>query len=51
MHRQYTKDIIINAGKYIIKQSDKLKILGMYITSGLDHTPNVNNVISKLITK
>ena len=48
MHRQDTKDIIIHAGKYIIKQSDKLKILGVYITSGLDQTPNVNNIISKV---
>ena len=37
-HRQVTKDIIIHAGKYIIKQSDKLKILGIYITSGLENT-------------
>ena len=36
MHRHITKDIIIPAGEYIIKQSDKLKILGIYITSGLD---------------
>ena len=49
MHRQATKDIIIQAGKYIIKQSDKLKILGIYITSGLDQTPNVNDIISKSI--
>ena len=48
MHRQITKDIIINAGEYVIKQSDKLKILGIYITSGLDQTPNVNNIISKV---
>ena len=48
MHRQTTKDIIIQAGEYIIKQSDKLKILGIYITSGLDQTPNVNNIISKV---
>ena len=45
-HRQTTKDI--QAGKYIITQSDKLKILGIYITSGLDQTPNVNNIISKV---
>ena len=48
MHRQITKDIIIKAGEYVIKQSDKLKILGIYITSGLDQTPNVNNIISKV---
>ena len=48
MHRQATQDIIIQAGKYIIKQSDKLKILGIYITNSLDQTPNVNNVISKV---
>merc|ERR1712115_543435 len=47
-HRQDTKDIIIHAGKYIIKQSDKVKILGMYITSRLDQTPNVNNIMSKV---
>ena len=48
MHRQVTKDVMIHAGKYIIKQSDKLKILGIYITSRLNQTPNVNNIISKV---
>ncbi len=43
-----TKDIIIQAGQYVIQQSDKLKILGVYIMSGLHQTPNVNNIISKV---
>jgi len=47
-HRHTTKDIIIQAGQYVIQQSDKLKILGVYITSGLHQTPNVNNIISKV---
>ena len=47
-HRHITKDMIIQAGQYVIKQSDKLKILGVYITSGLHQTPNVNNIISKV---
>ena len=32
-HRQNTKDIIIHRGKYITKQSDKLEILGTYISN------------------
>ena len=48
MHRQATKEILLHAGKYIIKQSDKLKILGTNITSGLDQTLNINNIISKV---
>ena len=36
-HSQSTKDIFIQAGTFIITQSDKLKILGIYITNGLDH--------------
>ena len=47
-HRQSTKDIFIQAGTFIITQSDKLKILGIYITNDLDQTPNVNNIISKV---
>ena len=47
-HRHTTKDIIIQAAQCVIKQSDKLKILGVYITSGLHQTPNVNNIISKV---
>ena len=39
-HRQSTKDIFIQAGTFIVTQSDKLKILGIYITKGLDQTPN-----------
>ena len=34
------------AGQYVIKLSDKLKILGVYITSGLNQTPNVNSISS-----
>ena len=47
-HRHTTKDTIIQAGQYVIEQSDKLKILGVYITSGLHQTPNVNTIISKV---
>ena len=46
--KQNTKDRMIHAGTFIIKQSDKLKILGIYLTSGLDQTPNANNLISKV---
>ena len=35
-HRQSTKDIFIQAGTFITTQSDKPKILGTYITNGLD---------------
>jgi len=46
--RQATKDIYLKAGKFIINQSDKIKILGIFITSGLNNTPNINNIISKI---
>merc|ERR1711895_158322 len=47
-YRHITKDVFIQAGTFIIEQSHKLKILGIYITNGLDQTPNVNNIISKV---
>ena len=47
-HRHKTTDITLQADKYTIKQTDKIKILGVYLTSGLDNTPNVNNIISKV---
>ena len=47
-HRHTIKDTIIQAGQHVIEQSDKLKILGVYITSGLHQTTNVNTIISKV---
>ena len=31
-----------------INQSEKLKVLGVFISSGMDHQPNMNILISKV---
>ena len=43
-----TKDIKLTAGDYVIDQSDKIKILGIYYTSGLDNQPNINMIIQRV---
>ena len=43
--RQYTKDLTLQAKNYIIKQSQKIKILGVYFNTGLENTNNINNII------
>ena len=47
-YRELVRDIVLQASKYIIKQSEQVKILGVYYTSGLDNTPNVNKIIQKV---
>ena len=46
--RSTIRDIILQANAYTIQQSDKVKILGVYFTSGLDQTPNMQNIIQKV---
>ena len=43
-----TNDIKLTAGDYMIQQSDKIKILGLYFTNGLDNGPNVTKIIQKV---
>ena len=47
-YRRLVSDFIINANQFIIKQSKKIKILGVYYTAGLDNSPNVSNIIQKV---
>ena len=46
--RSLAKNIVLQASNYTIQQSTKIKILGVYFTSGMDNTPNVNNIIQKV---
>ena len=41
INRPLTKDFRLTAGDYVIEQSDKIKILGLYFTNGLDNEPNI----------
>ena len=47
-NRQMTNNITLTAGDHIIRQSDKIKILGIYFTNGLDNEPNVTKIIQKI---
>ena len=47
-YRTLANKIVLQASGYIIEQSKKIKILGIYYTSGLEHQPNINNIISKV---
>ena len=47
-YRRLVNDFTINANKFIIQQSKKIKILGVYYTAGLDNGPNVSNIIQKV---
>ena len=44
--REKSSNINLKAGNFTIKQSDKVKILGVFLTRGMDQTPNIINVIS-----
>ena len=46
--RKDTINIQVKTTSYIIEQSNKVKILGMYITTGLCNSANINNIISKV---
>merc|ERR1712002_778560 len=36
------------AGEFIISQKDKIKVLGVFFSSGLTNHVNVNNIIAKV---
>ena len=46
--RNIASNIKLTADKYTIKQSTKIKILGVYFTNTLDNTANVNQIIQKV---
>ena len=46
--RQFTNDITLQANKYLIQQSTKIKILGVFLNSGFNNIPTVNSIISKV---
>ena len=43
-----TKDINLIASDYVIEQSNRIKVLGIYITSGLSNQSNINIIVSKI---
>ena len=46
--RHLTNELVLNTTDFVIKQVDKVKILGIYFTAGLSHTATVNAIISKV---
>ena len=48
IHRNNTKDIVLNTHDIIIEQVSKIKALGMYFTSNLSNLANINNITSKV---
>ena len=46
--REATKNITLRASGYIIKQSNKIKILGIFITNGLSNEATISNIVSKV---
>merc|ERR1711867_61231 len=46
--RAEIKNLVLRAGNYIIGQKDKIKVLGVFFTSGLTNHVNVSNIISKV---
>merc|ERR1712115_313235 len=46
--RDEVKNFVLRAGEYIIEQKDKIKVLGIYFTSGLTNHVNISNIISKV---
>ena len=46
--RSNVSNITLRASKYIIEQSTKIKVLGVYITAGLSNIATINNMISKI---
>ena len=45
--RHITSTIKLQANKYLIEQSKKIKVLGIFISSKLDNIVTINSVISK----
>ena len=46
--RNITSQIKLQANKYTIEQSQKIKVLGIFITSGFNNIATVNSIISKV---
>merc|ERR1712240_617884 len=46
--REEVKNFVLTAGEYIIEQVDKIKVLGVFFTSGLSNHANISNIISKI---
>ena len=46
--RQYTSSIKLQANKYLIDQSTKIKVLGIFISSGFNNIATINSTISKV---
>merc|ERR1712115_334573 len=46
--REEVKNFVLKAGDYIIEQKEKIKVLGIYFTSGLSNHANILNIISKV---
>jgi len=42
------KNLVLRAGEFIISQKDKIKVLGVFFSSGLTNHVNVNNIIAKV---
>ena len=47
-YRNEANKIILRAADYIINQTSKIKVLGIYITNNLSNQATINNVISKV---
>ena len=47
-YRNSTAHITLQANQYTIQRSSKIKVLAIYIISGLTNTATINNVISKV---
>ena len=46
--REEVKNFVLKAGDYIIEQKEKIKVLGIFFTSGLSNHANISNIISKV---
>merc|ERR1712175_28152 len=46
--REETKNFVLQVGNYIIEQKEKIKVLGIFFTSGLSNHANISNIISKV---
>merc|ERR1712240_711096 len=46
--REEVRNFVLRAGDYIIGQKDKIKVLGIFFSSGLTNHVNVSNIISKV---
>merc|ERR1711873_185076 len=46
--REEIRNFVLRAGDYIIEQKEKIKVLGVFFTSGLSNHANISNIISKV---